>query len=433
MEWMDIYKKKLISAEEAVSFVKSGDRIMPGHAAAESEMFMTALFKRVNELENIEIWQGVNFSCIPYDDQRYMGTFKVNSTFASKASRPGIWNNTFNFSPLFFNEYPKAIREGYVHIDVFFTILSPPDENGYCSFGTSVDHSIECSKSSSLMIAEINPNMPRTCGKTSIHVSDVDYFVENDKPLNELYWPDNNNKAIDLIGKNIANLIRDGDTLQLGTGNIPNAILKYLHNKKDLGIHTEVFSDNLIELIEQGVITGNRKSINKGKIIATFIQGTSELYKYVNNNQMIHMMPVDYTNNPGIISQNDNMVAINSAIEVDLTGQVAAESIGKKQFSGVGGQVDFIRGAAASKGGRPIIALTSTTKNDQISKISAVLKQGTPITTSRNDVHYIVTEYGAVNLFGKKLNERSELLISIAHPKFRESLRKEFYEFYYDK
>ncbi len=322
------------------------------------------------------------------------------------------------------------MRSGVVPCDVYLGQVTPPDDEGYCSFGLSVDFARSCVESAKLKIVQVNRNMPRTCGETKVHVTELDYFVEADTPLYELPLIDSSDPVVDKIGANIAGLIEDGATLQMGQGKIPNAILKCLFDKKDLGIHTEVFSDNLLPLIEAGVINGARKSINKGKIISTFIQGTRKLYDFADGNDMIQLHPVDYTNHVGVISQNDNMVAINSAIEVDLTGQVAADSMGMTLFSGIGGQLDFIRGAALSKNGKPVIALPATAKKGAVSRIVARMQAGTPIATPRNDIFYVVTEYGVAELFGKCLRDRAKALIQIAAPQFREDLERDFYELY---
>jgi 4-hydroxybutyrate CoA-transferase len=296
--------------------------------------------------------------------------------------------------------------------------------------GLSCDQTRVAVGKSKISIAQVNGRLPWVCGDTQIHVSEIDYFVEYDEDPYEFPLIADDDPVSEKIGYNISTLIEDGDCLQMGQGKIPNAILKFLASKKDLGIHTEVFSDNLIPLIDSGVVNGAKKSINRRKIIATFIEGTKKLYDYINRNDMICLMPVEYTNDVAVIAQNDNMVAINSAIEVDLMGQVVADSIGIKTFSGVGGQLDFLRGAEQSKNGRPVIALPATAKNGTISRITAMLSPGTPITTTRQDVHYVVTEYGIANLFGIPIRERAKQLVRIAAPQFRERLEKEFYEYY---
>ncbi len=429
MDWKKIYNERLTTAEEAVKDVRSGDTVFPSHAAAEPKYLIQALMKRKDELKDVKIWQGLNIGDAEYAQPEYEGSFINSSCFSGAKNRKCIQDGRGWFTPMSFSSEPRAIREGYVNCDVFLSTITPPDSNGYCCFGISVDISRACLETARTKIGLVNPNMPRTCGDTLVHVSEFDWFVEADVPLYELAKIDDSDPVVEQIGQNIADLIEDGSVLQMGQGKIPNAILKCLKDKKDLGIHTEVFSDNLIPLIETGVITGARKTLHNRKIVATFIQGTKELYHYVNNNNMIELKPVDYVNDAGNIAKNDNMVAINAAIEVDLMGQVAADVIGPKQFSGVGGQLDFLRGAAAAKDGKPIVTLPSTAKNDTVSRIVAVLKYGTPVTTSRNDVHYIVTEYGAANLFGKTIKQRAEALIGIAHPKFRDQLKEAFKEY----
>ena len=295
--------------------------------------------------------------------------------------------------------------------------------------GTSCDQTRVIVNRARITIAQVNRNMPHVCGDTRIPVSDIDYFVEHDEDIYELPLISSEDLGGEKIGYYISTLIDDGACLQMGQGTVPNAILKFLEDKKDIGIHTEVFSDNLIPLIEKGVVNGAKKNIDTGKIVATFVQGTKDLYKYVDHNLMIKLMPVDYTNDVGVIARNDKVVAINSALEVDLQGQVVADSIGSKMFSGVGGQLDFLRGAEQSRHGRPIIALPSTAKGGALSRIVGVLKPGTPVTTTRQDVHYVVTEYGIADLFGKSITQRSKALIEIAHPDFREQIEKDFYEY----
>ncbi len=430
MNWRDTYNSRLTSADEAVKVVKSGDCIIPGHAASESELLLNALSKRYLELENVTIIQGVALGSSAYCRPEMKGHFILKSMFAGANTRQSIWENRGSFFPLMFHEFPRAFREGYLGSDVFFTMVSPPDEHGYCSLGMSIDHSRELVKCAKLVVAEVNPNVPRTYGDTFVHVNDLDYIVENDGPILELKRFAEMDEVTQLIGKHVAGLIKDGDTLQLGAGTIPDAVLYYLKEKNDLGIHTEVFSDGLINLIEAGNVNCSKKTLWPGKIVVTFAQGTKKVYEYINLNPMFQFMPVDYVNDPCVIAKNDNMVAINGAIEVDLGGQVCAEAIGTKQYSGIGGQLDFIRGAAASKNGRPVIVLPSTAKNGTISRISCQFSKGTPITTTRNDIHWVVTEYGAVNLFCKSELERATALISIAHPDFRSELKRQYHEVY---
>lgn len=427
--WITEYKSKLRSADEAVKLVKSGDRIMPTHCAGEAKLLIDALLRRADELENVELWAGLNLSEGEYCNPKYEGHIHASTTFASPGTRKAIWDERAYFSPIHFHQFPALFREGVIKLNGYFGHVSQPDENGYVSFGISVDMARVCIESSDYKIALVNKQMPRTAGDTLVHISKFDCIVECDEPLYERAKTNGDDPIMEKIGKRIADLIEDGSCLQMGQGKLPDAILKHIGGKKDIGIHTEVFSDNLLPLIEVGVITGAKKTLDKNKIVAAFIQGTKELYEYVNNNMMLHMMSVEYTNDPFVIAQQDKMIAINSALEIDLMGQVAAESQGPRQYSGIGGQLDFLRGAAASKGGKPIIALPSTAKNGTISRISAVLKKGTPITSTRQDVQWVITEHGAVNLLGRNIHERAKLLISIADPKFQESLEREFAEY----
>lgn len=430
MDWKEYYRSRVVTAEEAVSHIKSGDFVVPSHAASEPEYLFDALLKRSGELKNVRIWQGLNIGAAKYARPEYADSFIVSSVFLGANNRECVQNGRGEFTPMAFSLQPRAVRTGVVPVDVYLGQVSEPDDEGYCTFGLSVDFARACVEAAKLKIVQVNKNMPRTCGDTKIHVTAFDYFVEADTPLYELPLIDSSDPVVDKIGANIAALIDDGATLQMGQGKIPNAILKCLGDKKDLGIHTEVFSDNLLPLIEKGIINGRRKSINNGKIVSTFIQGTRALYDFVDNNDMIDLHPVDYTNHVGVISQNDNMVAINSAIEVDLTGQVAADSMGMTVFSGIGGQLDFIRGAALSKNGKPIIALPATAKKGTISRIVARMAAGTPIATPRNDIFYVVTEYGVAELFGRCLRDRAKALINIAAPEFREGLERDFFELY---
>jgi len=430
MDWKKIYKERLTTAEEAVKAIKSGDGIIPSHAAAEPKHIINALLARKDDLQGVQIYQGLNIGDAPYAQPEYAGHFIDISFFVGKNNRKCIQSGQGEFIPIHFYAQPRAIREGRVKCDVAMISCTPPDDNGYVNMGISCDQTRVAVETARVAIAQVNRNMPHVCGDTLLHVSEIDYFVECDEDLYEIPLIKSDDPVAEKIGYNISTMIKDGDTLQMGQGTVPNAILKFLMEKKDLGIHTEVFSDNLIPLIEAGIVTGAKKTINNRKIISTFIQGTRALYDYVDNNNMICLKPVDYTNDVAVIASNDNMVAINSAIEVDLMGQVVADSIGCKTFSGVGGQLDFLRGAEQSKNGRPIIALPATAKNGTISRIVAVLKPGTPVTTTRQDVHYVVTEYGIANLYGKPIRERAKLLTEIAAPQFREQLEKDFFEYY---
>ena len=432
MDWKEYYKSRVVTAEEALSQIRDGETIMPSHAAAEPKYLTYKLVEMKDQFHDVGILQGLNIGDAPYAAEDCYKHFVIKSFFYGANNRKCLQEGRGETIPIHFYAQPVAMRQHAVPVDVGLIQVTPPDEDGYVNMGTSCDQTAEIVRLARITIAQVNKNMPHLCGATKIKVTDIDYFVEHDEDIYELPFITSDDPVSEKIGYYISTLIEDGACLQMGQGKVPNAILKFLEHKKDLGIHTEVFSDNLIPLVKKGVVNGQAKQIDKGRIVATFVQGTKDLYKFVDNNPMIQLMPVDYTNNVGVIAQNDNVVAINSAIEVDLMGQVVADSVGNKMFSGVGGQQDFLRGAEQSKNGKPIIARPSTAKNDTISRIVAGLKPGTPVTTTRNEVHYVVTEYGIADLFGKSISERSEALIAIAHPKFRDQLREEFKQYQKD-
>jgi 4-hydroxybutyrate CoA-transferase len=360
----------------------------------------------------------------PYCQPGMEKHFRHNALFVGGSTRKAVEEGRADYTPCFFHEAPKFFREGLLPVDVVFLQLSEPDEAGNCSFGISVDYTQPAAAASKLIIAQINKNMPYTYGN-GINLSDIDYIVEKDEPLIELQPPtigDMEKK----IGGYVASLIHDGDTLQLGIGAIPDAVLSFLGDKKDLGIHSEMFSDGVVDLAEKGVVTNKKKTIDNGKFISCFLMGTKKLYDFVDHNPDVEIKPVDYTNDPFVVSKIDNIISINSAMQVDLMGEVNAEMIGLRQFSGVGGQVDFVRGASRAKGGKAIIAMPSTTGKGKISKIVAFLDKGAAVTTSRNDVDYIVTEYGIAPMKAKTLKQRAAALINIAHPDFRPELIDEF-------
>ena len=425
MDWKDIYKSKLSSAEDAVKNIKSGDRVVLGHAVAEPLLLVDAMVKNKDSYKNVEIVHMVAMGKGEYTSEDMKEHFRHNALFVGGSTREAVNSGKADYTPCFFTEVPRLFKEGYMPVDVALVQLSKPDEHGYCSFGVSVDYTMSAATVAKIVIAEVNEKMPRTMGNSFIHVSEIDYIVETAYDLIELKPP----KIGDIekaIGENCAKLISDGDTLQLGIGAIPDAVLLFLKDKKDLGIHSEMFSDGVVELVEAGVINNSKKTLHNGKMIVTFLMGTKRLYDFVDNNPSVECYPVDYVNNPYVIMQNDNMVSINSCIQVDLMGQVVSESIGLKQFSGVGGQVDYVRGASMSKGGKSIIAMPSTASKGKISRIVPLITEGSAVTTSRNDVHYVVTEYGIADLKGKTLKERAKALIAIAHPDFREELTEEF-------
>jgi acetyl-CoA hydrolase len=422
------YKSKIVSAEEAVKCIKSYDKILIHSNCAFPANIVEALVKRKDELEQVEIYHALTVGELPYLRPGMEGHFIHNATFIGSNSRVAVQEGRADFIPIFLSEIPLLFKNGQIKLDVALIHVSPPDEHGFCSYGVEVGLTKTGAETAGIIIAQVNQNMPRTLGDSFIHVSKINYMVESDEQIKELPQfedpgPDMS-KVYSKIGENIAGLIDDGSTLQLGIGAIPDAILSYLYNKKALGIHTELFSDGVIGLVEAGIITNEMKTIHPGKIIAGFVLGTKKLYNFIHNNPLIEFHRQEYVNDPFIISKNYKMVAINSAIEVDLTGQVCSDSIGTKLFSGFGGQLDFIRGAARSEGGKPIIALPSTAKDNTISKIVPFLQQGSGVVTSRGDVHYVVTEYGVAQLFGKCVRERVKELVKIAHPDFREPLMK---------
>ena len=430
MNWREDYRRKVMSADEAVKLVKSGERWATTHATAESLVLAEALCRRADELEGVQLWQGLNWGDAPYCDPKYHGHLDVDTIFCGPVTRMATSDGRGQFCPMSVSLIDRAMATTRP-VDGLLAHVTPPDEHGYCNLGVSVDFGASAIAHGKKIIAHVNKNMPWVYGNyNTIHVSQIDAIVEKDVPLLNIPPIDDTDPTSSKIGEFIAELIPDGACLQMGQGKVPNAILKCLGDKKDLGIHTEVFSDNLLPLIESGVVNGRRKTLDRGKITAMFIQGSADLYKFVDRNVMINMMPGWYTNSPINIAQNDNVCAINACLQVDLTGQVNCEWNNGRIFSGVGGQSDFLRGAAYSKGGKPILCLPSTAKGEAISRIVPLLPPGVPVSTARIDVHWVVTEYGAVNLFGLGLRERGEALISIAHPKFRDQLQIEFDEFW---
>ena len=427
MSWREIYASKLKTPEEAVKIIHSGDTVLIAHAAAEPDVLVSAMADHVVEqdLKDIHLVQQHDMGTCKFFEPGMEKHFRYSSLFIGARSRNYVAEGKGDYVPVFFNRIPNYVTD-IEHADVFLVTLSMPDEHGYCSYGLSCDFAKEAAeRPGTKVIGAVNPNMPRVMGDNFIHVSCLESIVESNEPIHEHARPVIG-EVEEKIGANIAGLVHDGDCLQLGIGAIPDAVLKFLGDKKDLGIHSEMISDGLMDLYETGAITGKRKNIDKGRMVITFMMGTRKLYDFVNDNPAICMKPVSYVNDPFVISQNDNVVSINSALQIDLMGQVCAEAIGLKQYSAVGGQMDFVRGASASKGGRSIIAFGATTKGGTISKIVPFLTQGAAVTTSRNDVDYIVTEYGIAHLKGKSLRERAKALIGIAAPAFRDDLAKEF-------
>lgn len=424
MAWIDDYKAKLCTAQEAVSHIRSGDWVwISGNAAAPFPL-MEALAARAGELTNVTLSHVLLMGDDPLSKPGMGNAFHHNSLFVGPADRASVNDGRSAYVPIHLHMIPKSIRSGTIRVDVAMIQCSPPDDHGFMSLGLEVLAQKAAVEMAKTVIVMVNDKMPRTLGDSFLHVSRASHVFECSLPLLEL----TGKPATEVekkIGAIIAEMIPDGATLQLGIGGIPDAVLSLLEGKKDLGIHTEMISDGLMRAMEQGIITGNRKTLHSGKVVSTFILGTRGLYDFVHDNPLFEMHPVEHTNDPFIIAQNDNMIAINSALEVDLTGQVCSDSIGPYIYSGFGGQLDFIRGAAASKGGKPIIALPATAKQGSLSRIVPKLKLGSGVVTTRADVHHVVTEFGAVNLWGKNLQERARDLIGIAHPDFREMLEAE--------
>jgi 4-hydroxybutyrate CoA-transferase len=421
MSWLDQYKQKKVPLDEAVSVVKSGDRIFVSGNAATPTLLASGLARRKDELRDVEINHILVLGDDPLSKPGMEAHFRHNSLFVGAADREAIEEGRSDYVPVHLSEVPALFTDRIIPLDVALVHVSPPDEHGFMSFGVECAASKAAAESAKVVVAQVNERMPRTLGDVFIHVSRVDKVVECSEPLQTL--PQGGSSDIERkIASHIADLIEDGSTLQLGIGGIPDAVLAQLDGKKDLGIHTEMVSDGVVKAIERGIITSQKKTLHPGKVVATFVLGSADLYSYVDNNPQFEMHPCDYTNNPFVISQNAKMVAINSSIEVDITGQVCSDSIGKRIYSGFGGQVDFIRGAGYSTGGKPIIALSSTARGGAVSRIVPHLNLGAGVVTTRADVHYVVTEFGVASLHGRNLRQRAEALVAIAHPKFQAEL-----------
>ena len=421
MNWLNDYNSKLKTAEEAVSIIKSGDRVYYGGNAAIPQTLVRTLAQRCEELENVQLNHVLLIGDDPLSEPRMVGKFRHNSLFVGPADRKAVNDGRADYVPIFLHQIPRLFREDIVPLDVAMIQTSPPDEHGFLSLGVEVLASMAACQKAKVVIAQVNEKMPRVLGDSFLHVNRVQAIVEATEPLPTLD-PKPATEVEKAIAQHVLSLIKPGSTMQMGIGGIPDSVYEAMEGDLQLGIHTEMISDGGMRAIQRGVVTGTHKTLHPGKVVLTFALGSEELYDFLDNNPLIEAHPVEYVNDPFTVHQHDNMVAVNSAIEVDLTGQVCSDSIGPYIYSGFGGQVDFIRGAARSKGGRPIIALPATAKRGEMSRIVPFLKQGAGVVTSRADVHWIVTEHGVANLFGKNLRERVEALIAIADPKFQEEL-----------
>jgi acetyl-CoA hydrolase len=435
MDLNKLYQSRVVTPEEAVKKIQSGQRVFLTGNCSTPQTVLAALVKHAPNLKDVEICQALTVGSADYVSPEMEGHMRVNTMFISANIRKAVQEGRADFTPVLLSEFPLLFKNKHLPVDVALVHLSPPDEHGFLSFGIENGLTKSAAESARIIIAEVNQQMPRTLGDSFIHLSRINYIVPVNYQLAEMMMAgEGPDEITEKIAGYCAELIPDGATMQMGIGAIPDAVLKYLYNKKDLGIHSELFSDGVIDLVDAGVMTNARKTLHTGKIVAGFIIGSRRLYNWVDDNPLIELHPTEYVNDPFVIAQNDRMVAMNSAIEVDLTGQVCADSIGPKLYSGVGGQLDFIYGASRSKGGVPIIALPSTTTTRDgtvISRIVTMLKRGAGVVTSRNHVRYIVTEYGVADLYGKSIRKRAEALINIAHPDFRADMKREAVELRY--
>jgi 4-hydroxybutyrate CoA-transferase len=424
MHWTEAFRQRATSAEEAVRAVRSGDHVWIHAGCNNPEELVRALVARAPELREVEVSHLMTFGCADYVDPRYRASFRHRALFTGHNVREAVGEGRADFVPVHLSEIPRLIASGDLPVEVALIHVSPPDEHGFCSYGVGVECTKAAAERARTVIALVNRRMPRSLGDSFIHVSRLTHVVEVDRPVLELDGAGRVGEVARAIGRHVAELIEDGATLQMGIGEIPDAVLLFLKEKRNLGIHTEMFSDGVVDLFENGVVNGESKTLHRGKIIASFVLGSKRCFDFLDNNPFVEFHPSDYVNDPFVIAQNDKMTAINSAISVDLTGQVCADSIGRRIYSGFGGQLDFIRGAARAKRGKPIIALPSTARGGRVSRIVDVLEEGSGVVTTRADVHYVVTEHGIARLFGKSLRERAQELIAVAHPDFRSELKE---------
>ncbi len=435
MDWNSLYQSRVVTAQEAVRSIQSGQRIFLTGNVSVPQTILAALVEYAPNLTDVEICQALTIGPADYVKPEMEGHLRVNTLFISQNVRKAVQEGRADFTPVLLSEFPLLFKRGILPLDVAIIHTSIPDEHGFCSLGVEVGLTKSPAEAAKLIIAEVNEQMPRTLGDSFIHVSRLDYIVPVNYPIPELAMGgEGDSDIVEKIAGYVAELIPDGATMQLGIGAIPDAVLKYLHHKKDLGVHSELFSDGVIDLVNEGVLTNARKTLHPGKIIAGFMLGTRALYDWADDNPLIELHRSEYVNDPFVIAQNERMVAINSAIEVDLTGQVCADSIGPKLYSGVGGQLDFIYGASRSKDGVPVIALPSlTTLKDgtRITRIACMLKEGAGVVTTRNHVRFVITEYGVADLYGKTIRQRAQQLINIAHPDFRDDLKKQAKELHF--
>jgi len=421
LDWKHKYESKICSAAKAMRLIRSGHSVFVGTGCGQPQHLVHALVEHCTEISDVHIVHLLTSGSAPYADEQFRERFKMNTFFIADNVRDAMGRGIGDYTPIFLSEIPHQFETGRIPVDVALICVSPPDAGGLCSLGVSVDIVKAAASNARYIIAQVNQSMPRTFGDSFIHVNDIEALVPFDEPLIEVPLPTAND-VLRRIGQNVARLVEDGSTIECGIGGLSQVMAEYLADKKDLGVHTEMFGDWIIDLIDCDAITCSKKNLNRGKVVASFCMGSKRLYEYIDNNSFFEFYPTEYVNDPYIIGQHEKMVAINSALEIDLTGQVCSDSLGYRFYSGIGGQVDFIRGAARSRGGKPIIAMPSTAQDGQVSRIVAHLTEGAGVVTTRADVHYVVTEYGVAYLHGKSIRQRVMSLVSIAHPKFRSEL-----------